>query len=186
MAEVAQEEVIMGAETSLGESSLVLDTPEELGAEIKLPADVMGGSQPEMVAEEEEAVPTYDLSMAETEDLALEGVGTSVQTAEFGTRGIEDVAAPARIETSAAPAAPKAREAQAVPAGSQALTGSPEMIESLGREVAERVATLIVQELRNDLLERVDRLLWEVVPDLAEQLLTQEIQRIRDLVEGKE
>jgi hypothetical protein len=60
------------------------------------------------------------------------------------------------------------------------------MVETLAREVAERVAAHIVRELRNDLLERVDRLLWEVVPDLAEQLLTQEIQRIRELVEGKQ
>jgi hypothetical protein len=51
--------------------------------------------------------------------------------------------------------------------------------------VSEQVAAQIVQELRADLLQRIERLLWEVVPDLAEQLLTQEIQRIRDLVEGK-
>ncbi len=185
MPEVLQEEVIVGAETSLGESSYVLETSEELGAGIKLPADVTGEPQPEMVAEEE-ALPTYDLSVAETGDLPLEVVGTDVQTAEFGARGIEDVAAPVGIETPAAPAAPQVREAQAVPAGSQALMGSPEMVETLAREIGERVAAHIVRELRNDLLERVDRLLWEVVPDLAEQLLTQEIQRIRDLVEGKQ
>ena len=96
MPEVLQEEVIVGAETSLGESSYVLETPEELGAGIKLPADVTGEPQSEMVAEEE-ALPTYDLSMAETGDLPLEVVGTDVQTAEFGARGIEDVAAPVGI-----------------------------------------------------------------------------------------
>jgi CheY-like chemotaxis protein len=181
------DEVVMGAEASAGEMPFVLETSEELEEEIKLPADVMGEAQFDVAAQEEESVPTYDLSMAATEDLPLEeAVSAAAQTSEVAGLGIEDVTAAAGIETFAPPAAPRAREAQAVPAAAQALTGSPEMVEMLAREVAERVAAHLVRELRNDLLERVDRLLWEVVPDLAEQLLTQEIQRIRELVEGKE
>lgn len=184
---IEEEQVGVGAEMSPGETAFVLETPEELGEEIKLPADVMEEAQLEAVAPEEEAVPTYDLSMTETEDLPLtEAISGDVPTHEVASLEIEDVAASAEIETYAAPAA-QVREAPAVPAGgAQALVGSPEMVETLAREVAERVAAHIVQELRNDLLERVDRLLWEVVPDLAEQLLTQEIQRIRDLVEGQQ
>jgi hypothetical protein len=60
------------------------------------------------------------------------------------------------------------------------------MVKTLAREVAERVATLLVRELRADLLDRVNKVLWEVVPDLAEQLISQELQRIRELVEGKQ
>ncbi|MFQ5960058.1 MAG: PleD family two-component system response regulator [Candidatus Methylomirabilales bacterium] len=185
---IEEEQVGVGAEMSPGETPFVLETPEELGEEIKLPADVMGEPQLEAVAPEEESVPTYDLSTTETEDLPLtEAISGDVPTHEVASLEIEDVAASAEIETYAAPAAPQVREAPAVPAGgAQALVGSPEMVETLAREVAERVAAHIVQELRNDLLERVDRLLWEVVPDLAEQLLTQEIQRIRDLVEGQQ
>jgi hypothetical protein len=70
--------------------------------------------------------------------------------------------------------------------GSQTLAVPPELVQTLAHEVAERVATHMVRELRTELLERVDRLLWEVVPDLAEQLITQEIRRIRELVEGKQ
>ncbi|MGH7479495.1 MAG: hypothetical protein ACREJ8_07920, partial [Candidatus Methylomirabilales bacterium] len=60
------------------------------------------------------------------------------------------------------------------------------LVKTLAREVAERVATLLVRELRADLLDRVNKVLWEVVPDLAEQLISQELQRIRELVEGKQ
>lgn len=189
---IEEEQVGFGAEMSPGETSFVLETPEELGEEIKLPADVMGEPQveavTEVVSQEEEAVPTYDLSATETEDFPLtEAISGDVPTHEVPSLEIEDAAAHAGIETSAAPAAPEVRETQVVSArGAEALAASPEMVETLAREVAERVAAHIVQELKNDLLERVDRLLWEVVPDLAEQLLTQEIQRIRDLVEGKQ
>jgi hypothetical protein len=36
------------------------------------------------------------------------------------------------------------------------------------------------------LLERIERIVWEVVPDLAEILITKEIERIRALAEGKQ
>jgi len=181
------DEVVMGTEMSAGETPFVLEAPQELEEAIKLPADVMGEPQLDVAAHEGESVPTYDLSMAETEDIPLEeAVSAAAETPEVASLEIEDVTAAARIETFAAPAAQRAREAQDVSTAAQALTGSPEMVETLAREVAERVAAHIVRELRNDLLERVDRLLWEVVPDLAEQLLTQEIQRIRELVEGKQ
>ncbi len=184
---IEEEQVGIGAEMSPGETPFVLEAPEELGEEIKLPADVME-PQLEAVIQEEESVPTYELSTTEMEDLSLtEAISGDVATREVVGREIEGVAAAAGIETSGALAAPEEREAGALPAGgAQVLAASPEMVETLAREVAERVAAHIVQELRNDLLERVDRILWEVVPDLAEQLLTQEIQRIRDLVEGKQ
>jgi hypothetical protein len=181
------DEAVIETESSAGETPFVLEAPEELEEEIKLPADVMGEPQVDLAAQEEESVPTYDLSMAETEHIPLEEVVSAAEhSPEVAGLGIEDVRPAAGIETSAGPAAPRAREAHAVQAAAEALTDSPEMVETLAREVAERVAAHIVRELRNDLLERVDRLLWEVVPDLAEQLLTQEIQRIRELVEGKE
>jgi CheY-like chemotaxis protein len=202
MAPAAEEEALLEVGTSPGETAFVLETPEELGEEIKLPAGVAGEPEMGLVTQEpsDESVPTYDLSMTETEELPLAEVvrgGESLQAPDIGKLGIEDVAASGGIGTSppqvreARPVEPalghqRAREAEIVPVGPESITVSPEMVERLAREVAERVATEIVRELRTDLLERVDRLLWEVVPDLAEQLLTQEIQRIRDLVEGKQ
>jgi hypothetical protein len=142
----------------------------------------------------EESVSAYDLSTTETEELPLE---EAVGGADIGKMGIEDMATAVGIGTSPAqvreerpvepmPGPQRGREAQAAPVGAESLAVSPDMVETLAREVAERVATRLVDELKGDLLDRVDRLLWEVVPDLAEQLLTQEIQRIRDLVEGKQ
>lgn len=186
MAHAVEEEVLVEAESSSEDTAFVLEAPEELG-EVKLPADVMEESRLEVGAHEEDSVPTYELSMPETEDLPLtEVVGSD--TPGIGRRGTADVGASraAAPDAGPTPAEQRGRHAQAAPAGFEALAASPEVVETLAREVAERVAAQIVQELRTDLLERVDRLLWEVVPDLAEQLLTQEIQRIRELVEGKQ
>jgi len=121
----------------------------------------------------------------------------SVRTSGVGDLRFEDMAAAVgvgrpgprtRDERTGEPAgrAQTGREAPAVPAGHQTLTVPPDMVKTLAREVAERVATLLVRELRADLLDRVNKVLWEVIPDLAEQLISQELQRIRELVEGKQ
>lgn len=199
MAPFPGDEMGVGAETLTGETSFALDAPEELGEDIKLPAGVAEEPVLEVVTQDtqdtlEESVSTYDVSTTETEELPLE---EAVGGADIGKMGIEDMATAVGIGTSPAqvreerpvepmPGPQRGREAQAAPVGAESLAVSPDMVETLAREVAERVATRLVDELKGDLLDRVDRLLWEVVPDLAEQLLTQEIQRIRDLVEGKQ
>lgn len=199
MAPFPGDEMGVGAETLTGETSFALDAPEELGEDIKLPAGVAEEPVLEVVTQDtqdtlEESVSTYDVSTTETEELLLE---EAVGGADIGKMGIEDMATAVGIGTSPAqvreerpvepmPGPQRGREAQAAPVGAESLAVSPDMVETLAREVAERVATRLVDELKGELLDRVDRLLWEVVPDLAEQLLTQEIQRIRDLVEGKQ
>ncbi|MEE9522086.1 MAG: response regulator [candidate division NC10 bacterium] len=199
MAPFPGDEMVVGAETLTGETSFALDAPEELGEDIKLPAGVAEEPVLEVVTQDtqdtlEESVSTYDVSTTETEELPLE---EAVGGADIGKMGIEDMATAVGIGTSPAqvreerpvepmPGPQRGREAQAAPVGAESLAVSPDMVETLAREVAERVATRLVDELKGELLDRVDRLLWEVVPDLAEQLLTQEIQRIRDLVEGKQ
>ena len=199
MAPFPGDEMGVGAETLTGETSFALDAPEELGEDIKLPAGVAEEPVLEVVTQDtqdtlEESVSTYGLSTTETEELPLE---EAVGGADIGKMGIEDMATAVGIGTSPAqvreerpvepmPGPQRGREAQAAPVGAESLAVSPDMVETLAREVAERVATRLVDELKGELLDRVDRLLWEVVPDLAEQLLTQEIQRIRDLVEGKQ
>lgn len=199
MAPFPGDEMGVGAETLTGETSFALDAPEELGEDIKLPAGVAEEPVLEVVTQDtqdtlEESVSTYGLYTTETEELPLE---EAVGGADIGKMGIEDMATAVGIGTSPAqvreerpvepmPGPQRGREAQAAPVGAESLAVSPDMVETLAREVAERVATRLVDELKGELLDRVDRLLWEVVPDLAEQLLTQEIQRIRDLVEGKQ
>jgi len=191
-----QDEAGLKTEIAAGPEALDVEPPEMLG-EIRLPADVMAQAQ----APSDESIPTYELPVAEGEELAL-GKPVLEDTQSVLTSGVrdlrfEDMAAAMGIQKPGArtrdegpgePAgrAQTGREAPAMPAGPQTLTVPPELVKTLAREVAERVATLLVRELRADLLDRVNKVLWEVVPDLAEQLISQELQRIRELVEGKQ
>ncbi len=193
-----QEEVAVDT----GEATFVLESQEVAAEEMRLPAGIMGEEAPlEVISEEpfEESIPTYDLSSTEAVELPVEQVLHQPSAASEPELAIEDMAAAVGFGTSAtqtveempaAPAPSRSRvheapvaPAAAAPAGPVAI--SPDMIETLARQVADRVAAHIVQELRGDLLQKVERLLWEVVPDLAEQLITQEIHRIRELVEGR-
>ena len=190
-----QDEADLMTERASGPEALGVEPPEMLGEEIRLPADVMTQVQ----APSDESIPTYELPVTEGEELAL---GKPVHEDTQFTSGVRDLrfedkaaavgvgrpGARTRDERTGEPAgrAQTGREAPAVPAGHQALTVPPELVKTLAREVAERVATLLVRELRADLLDRVNKVLWEVVPDLAEQLISQELQRIRELVEGKQ
>ena len=63
--------------------------------------------------------------------------------------------------------------------------GVPE-VAAMRQEVAERVAHELVRDLSDKLLERIERIVWEVVPDLAEILVTKEIERIRSQAEDKQ
>jgi CheY-like chemotaxis protein len=54
----------------------------------------------------------------------------------------------------------------------------------LTREITEKVARALVQEVSERLAGKIERIVWEVVPDLAEHLITQEIDRIRAQAEG--
>jgi len=192
-----QDEAGLKTERAAGPEALDVEPPEILGEEIRLPADVMAQAQ----APSDESIPTYELPLAEGEELTLgkpvledaQSVLTSgVRDLRFedmaAAMGIQKPGARTRDERPGEPAgrAQTGREAPAVPPGHQTLAVPPDMVKTLAREVAERVATLLVRELRADLLDRVNKVLWEVVPDLAEQLISQELQRIRELVEGKQ
>ena len=196
-----QEEVAVDT----GEATFILESQEVAAEEMRLPAGITGEEAPlEIIPVEpsEESIPTYDLSSTEAVELPVEQVlheDVQPSAASEPVLAIEDMAAAVGFGTSATktveerPVAPvpspsPVQEARAAPAATAAagpVAISPDMIETLARQVAERVAAHIVQELRGELLQKVERLLWEVVPDLAEQLITQEIHRIRELVEGR-
>jgi len=55
--------------------------------------------------------------------------------------------------------------------------------EAMRRAVTARVADELAKELSQKLMERIERVVWEVVPDLAEVLITKEIERIRQIAE---
>lgn len=56
---------------------------------------------------------------------------------------------------------------------------------SMRQAVTERVAQDLSRELSDRLVERIESIVWEVVPDLAEILITKEIERIRAMAENK-
>lgn len=197
-------ELLLGAPAGVAteETPFILDSQEQeeemKTEEIKVPAGLsVDEAQDQMVPLEpsEESIPTYDLSSTEEIEVPMEQVlHEDAPPSPVFEIGIEDMAAAVGMGTAATgirgeepaepvPSDPPAQ--QAPPASAGPVTIPPDMVETLAHQVSERVAAHIVQELRADLLQQIEKLLWEVVPDLAEQLLTQEIQRIRDLVEGR-
>lgn len=87
----------------------------------------------------------------------------------------------------ATPEAPWAPEMSAAP---PPTAGEPEGlgtdIGTMRQVVTERVAHELARDLGDKLLDRVERIVWEVVPDMAEILISKEIERIRALAEGKQ
>ncbi|HEU5395482.1 MAG TPA: hypothetical protein VFV36_11875, partial [Candidatus Methylomirabilis sp.] len=57
-------------------------------------------------------------------------------------------------------------------------------VDQVTREITDNVARAIVQEVSERLAGKIERIVWEVVPDLAEHLITQEIERIKAQAEG--
>jgi len=76
-------------------------------------------------------------------------------------------------------------EGAEIPPAPPAAALGPEM-GTLRQAVTERVAHELAKELSNQLIERIERIVWEVVPDLAEILINREIERIRTMAEGKQ
>jgi len=69
------------------------------------------------------------------------------------------------------------------PGRSVPVGASPSEIAAMREAVTERVAHDLKRELGEKLLDRFEKIVWEVVPDLAEILITKEIERIRRLAE---
>jgi len=60
---------------------------------------------------------------------------------------------------------------------------TPSELAAMREAVTERVAHDLRRELTEKLVERFEKIVWEVVPDLAEILIAKEIERIRRLAE---
>jgi hypothetical protein len=59
-------------------------------------------------------------------------------------------------------------------------------VATLRQAVTDRVAQELAREVSEKLVKRIEEIVWEVVPDLAEILITREIERIRAAAEGKD
>lgn len=181
------------------------DAPDEAGPVFELP-DTEGPGLPLLpagapssgaeAAEPSPALPELDLASL-SEDLTRAAVDVEAAPAEMpGKPGpvlnlvTEEVVPPAEplgeadmtlaapgLEPGASPGFGVGLEAPepATPAGAD--------LESMRRAVTARVAEALAKELSQKLMERIERVVWEVVPDLAEILIAKEIERIRQLAD---
>ncbi len=135
--------------------------------ELELPLPSIGGAEEALaLAELSGLMPPLDLE--ESVGVPLAEQGLLVPDAPV-VEGKPEVAPPA--------------VAEAVPGGPGAL--GAEMV-AMRQAVTERVAHELARDLSDKLLERMEQIVWEVVPDLAEILIMKEIERIRALAEGKQ
>jgi CheY-like chemotaxis protein len=81
--------------------------------------------------------------------------------------------------------APVAEEAAEAPASAEASLMRPTATAELRQAVTERVAQDLARELTEKLVERIEKIVWEVVPDLAEILIMKEIERLRRMAEDE-
>jgi len=89
-------------------------------------------------------------------------------------------AAMAALDETAFPGAAAAVEDAAPPLRAEAPAID---MAAMREEVTARVAHDLTRELSEKLLERFEKIVWEVVPDLAELLISKEIERIRKLAD---
>jgi CheY-like chemotaxis protein len=105
-------------------------------------------------------------------------------------RGAPPRPAPAR--TVRPPVMPPSVPAAAVPPPPEEAPspGEPEApltdAAAMRQAVTERVARALATDLSDKMLERIEQIVWDVVPEMAEILIAKEIEKIRALAEGKQ
>jgi hypothetical protein len=110
-------------------------------------------------------------------------VPPSVPTMEAGAAA---VAPPEFAEPAMAPAMPTMEAVAPAAPPPRAVEAPLSEMAAMRQVVTERVAHELARDLSDKLLERIERIVWEVVPDLAEILITKEIERIRSQAEEKQ
>ncbi len=176
----------LGDDDILGEEDLEPAMPEQtLAAWSRDDAseDVFAEALAEVPAIEDEDVFATDEPIAETSDVVPTPVEEEFTAfvdepvAEVAPTFVEPVAPPsAAVEEPAAAVEepePVAAATSAVAVEAQASALSQADIE----QIIEKVVTGVVEKLAGSILERVA---WEVVPDLAENLIREEIRKIKD------
>jgi hypothetical protein len=137
---------------------------------------VRGAVEPEPAAA---AAPFESLSSPQVVEEASEWTepcATDAAAETLESHVAELVAEPPAFATLVAPVAePPAPAAPAV--------AIPSEVAAMREAVTERVTSELKRELSEKLLDRFEKIVWEVVPDLAEILITKEIERIRRLAE---
>jgi CheY-like chemotaxis protein len=183
---------------AIPESPAAPPPPQEFVLELEeAPSDVVLALEPltplveeppAQVVPQEPSIPVYDLTLEEGEPLPLKAIVPEKE--EISAPTILHAPPEMTFELPELEVVPEVQEVQEVQKVQEvqppaAVTIPPATVDTLAQQVADKVATQIAQELKTQLLDRVERVIWEVVPELAEHLISQEIQRIRNEVEGK-
>jgi CheY-like chemotaxis protein len=118
-------------------------------------------------------------------ELALEDTGAVGEPATLEELPpLEAAVAQLGLEPPApAPVEPQPVEPEA--SGPEASVPASDDLLAMQHEVAARVAAQLAKELSQKLIERIEHVVWEVVPDLAEILILKEIERIRQLADER-
>jgi len=196
-------EHLLGTGAAAPEDTLTLELPElDLtalsGVPSSLPAeDTVFGTTPSEATAEPAEVLGVDPSAAERAAAAMETMFAPVppDVALLGDAaevvpgapepGLSDKPfelAGARAEELSV-AAPEVAAGAGAPSPGASGAFAPEEMAAMRDAVTARVADELRHELNEKLLERFEKIVWEVVPDLAEILITKEIERIRRLAD---
>jgi CheY-like chemotaxis protein len=173
------------------EMELPASAPEVLGATPPSLGEVEFGMEPVL----ETAVPAAEPPMAplpglepvtpsafESGQPTHEALGESAG-AEISAPlpGLEtDAFLASAVSEPAPPPAPVSPAASAAPPGVQL-----EEMAAMRDAVTERVARVLARDLSEKLVERIERIVWEVVPEMAELMIAKEIERIRSMADEK-
>jgi CheY-like chemotaxis protein len=131
--------------------------------------------EPALVEEASEFTVEEPALVEETNDFVFEEPVLVEEASEFTVEEPAFVAEPEPAEEPAAFIAPEPAAITAAAVDVEAKTAA--MSESEIEEIIERVVTKVVEKLAGSILEKVA---WEVVPDLAENLIREEIRKIKD------
>lgn len=156
---VSQMEQMIGELSLQGGGAAAADSAELLAAGAAAPFELLSPLQAE-------AEPSESSQAPEPEGPA-QALGASIAEILPETPAAPPVVGPAADQ-------PTAGAAAGVP---------PSELAAMREAVTARVASDLKRELSEKLLDRFEKIVWEVVPDLAEILITKEIERIRHLAE---
>ena len=133
------------------------------------------------------AVTGEDLTLPQEEGPTVETVGAEKEL-ELEKEAAKEVEAaekelqpPFPIETEEVRGVKERVEAVEVSRPSETPTD-----QALSEKVTGDIADRIVKEVSDRLVSRIEKIIWEVVPDLAEVLITKEIEKIKAAVEEQE
>lgn len=184
LADDTQPAAQVSAEPLPSAETFALEFPAGLPPE-ETPAAPEAGRFESPVRAEDLETPVSIQSLEEVLPGLAESFESAVPLVTPPVQGFEAAPAEATAATSAAGASAAVESAVSPQEAPPAYSLEPPAFDvaAMREEVTARVVHDLRRELSEKLLERFEKIVWEVVPDLAELLISKEIERIRLLAE---